>query len=225
MKKFLALLLTIAMVFSVAAFTLAANASVSTKVDNKNVTITIKDGADTINKVVPLEKNVVKTYLLGDNDEYEVKVEFNGNGVKSAIIVVTPPLSPAPPSAGLPNNGGSNGQENFYGASTVTQYNNANFHCNADGNGRVWTTLGKNVTQKLAVPLHFKANTDKPVSNQANKATAWDLVHDNVYICEECGSSSWVTFSNNSGVPDGGNIQMNHPGDDYIIEKEWIMLA
>jgi len=40
-------------------------------------------------------------------------------------------------------------------------------------------------------------------------------------VCPVCGSTQWITFSNNSGVPDGKNIQMQHPGENFTIVKNW----
>jgi len=216
-KKLLAILLTVLMVASLLPMTaLAANVSASVK--GNDVTITV-DGIDNVFKG-DFVKNGAKTFTLEDGSQ--VKVEFNGNGVKNVTVVTMPPASTPPTQDGLPNNGDSDGQKNLFGDLVLDQYNNADFHCNADGNGRVWTTLGKSVTQKLSVPLHFVANTGQPVSEQANAATAWHLVHNNVYICEECGSAEWVTYSNNSGLPDGKNIQMNHPGQYIEILKYWL---
>ena len=221
-KKILIILLVLSMLVGIVVPALAAGGpSVSYTYDSKtgNVVLTVKDGANVLaTTTVKFEKNATKTYSF---DGYQVKVEYNGSGVKSVTLVVVPPPSPTPGDA-LPNNGGSDGQPNQFGGITLSQYNNADFHCNAKGNGRVWTTLGKSVTQKLSVPLHFVANTGQPVSNQANAATAWHLVHDKLYICEECGSAEWVTFSNNSGLPDGKNIQMDHPGKYIEIIKVWL---
>ncbi|MCL2665263.1 MAG: hypothetical protein FWE82_06595, partial [Defluviitaleaceae bacterium] len=223
MKKFLAFMLVFTLLLSLVVPAMAsAKVTATASVKGNDVTIVVtEENGDKITQIIPngFVKSGAATFDVG---VYKVKVEFTGNGVKNVTVVVTPPLSPAPPAAGLPNNGGSSGQDNLFGGVTLKQYNNANFHCNASGNGRVWTTLGKNVTQKLNAPLHFVANTGQPVSNQANKQTAWHLVHEKVYICEECGSAEWVTFSNNSGLPDGGNVQMNHPGEDIEILKVWL---
>ena len=43
------------------------------------------------------------------------------------------------------------------------------------------------------------------------------------WVCENCGSESWVSYSNKSGVPDGKNIQLTHVGATVTIEKEWIL--
>jgi hypothetical protein len=40
-------------------------------------------------------------------------------------------------------------------------------------------------------------------------------------VCPICGSTLWITFSNNSGEPDGKNIQMQHPGENFTILKFW----
>ena len=222
-KKLLAILLVVAMVVALTVPVMAAGVSATASVKGNDVTITVTYGGTKTTEEFKngFVKNGAVTFELDGG--YKVKVEFNGNGVKNVTVVVTPANSPVPgEDSALPNNGDNSGQPNLFGGITLDQYNNADFHCNADGNGRVWTTLGKSVTQKLSVPLHFVANTGQPVSNQANAATAWHLVHDNTYICEECGSAEWVTFSNNSGLPDGKNIQMNHPGQYIEIVKVWI---
>jgi len=233
LKKLVVILLIAILALSFTIPALAAGPTVTARIDGNNanngtlvVTVTDADGVYTASVQKP--GNGSRTLTVG---AYTVNVTFSGN-TPTARIANPPPVipnSPAPPDPGLPNNGGNSGQNNTFNGIVFTQYNNANFHCNGlGGNGRVWTTLGKNVTQKLNAPLHFIANSSmdpRPaVSTQANADTAWHLVHDKVYICEECGSAEWVTFSNNSGLPDGKNIQMNHPGQDYIIEKEWIML-
>ena len=43
-----------------------------------------------------------------------------------------------------------------------------------------------------------------------------------MFICEQCGSQLWVSFSNNSGEPDGKNIQITHPGKPIEIVKVWL---
>ena len=40
--------------------------------------------------------------------------------------------------------------------------------------------------------------------------TLWNLQTDNI-ICKTCGRNDWVTYSNNSGVINGKNIQAHHP--------------
>jgi len=113
------------------------------------------------------------------------------------------------------NNGNGNQKvANEYDEYTNSDYNNAQFHCNTcGGNGRVWLTMGKDLSQKWSKPLKFK---------KIPGTTSWELLDKTTFVCDRCGSTEWVTFSNNSGVPDGKNIQMQHPGGEILIEKEWI---
>jgi len=41
--------------------------------------------------------------------------------------------------------------------------------------------------------------------------TMWNLITGTDIVCETCGRTDWVTYSNNSGVPNGKNIQAHHP--------------
>ena len=76
-----------------------------------------------------------------------------------------------------------------------TTLNNAGFHCGAaGGNGRV----------KPAGYLNGQIVTFERID-----ATTWKMVG-NAYVCPVCGSSDWISFSNQSGYPDGKNIQLNH---------------
>jgi hypothetical protein len=120
------------------------------------------------------------------------------------------------------NNGnGNNKVENVYqeGAELKFDFNNAQFHCNAiSGNGRVWPV----------VPADMKKFDGKLTFTKA-EGTRWNLsaVADKkgasleMVVCPVCGSTSWITFSNNSGEPDGKNIQMQHPGENFTISKVW----
>jgi len=103
--------------------------------------------------------------------------------------------------------------------------NNANFHCNdIEGeNGRVWPDLsaygvtdGKgngngNNKDKMAGKFHV---------TRVGNTTTWTL--DETVVCPdpECKRTDWVTFSNNSGVPNGNNVQFQHP----FSTRRWITL-
>lgn len=93
------------------------------------------------------------------------------------------------------------------------------FHCNTcGGNGRVWPQVGP----------YNKKNDGKIflVLEEIPGTTAWHLIDVKdakgnslgVPTCpgkhEYCGSSDWISFSNNSGVPDGKNIQLHHGNPD-----------
>ena len=102
--------------------------------------------------------------------------------------------------------------------------NNANFHCNdieGGGNGRVWPNLEA-----------FGVTDGKGNGNGNNKnktveqfevvrvdGTKWRLTQP--VICPECGSTDWVTFSNNSGAPNGNNVQFQHTAPT----KRWITVT
>ena len=230
MKKLVVLLLIVTLAIAFAVPALASSTPTATaKLDKTLVNIEVKDGSvtffgtGTYNDKTDKNKTVTYPVVVSPTVTYYVAVEFSGNGVKSARVV-----------APFPNNGGSQGgavANTFYDREageryTNSDYNNANFHCNTlGGNGRVWLTMGKDMSQKWSAPLNFVKVIDEPISNQANRETAWKLMHQKVFICEVCGSDEWVSFSNNSGKPDGKNIQLNHPLVNLIIDKEWIMLA
>jgi len=62
------------------------------------------------------------------------------------------------------------------------------------------------------------------MSANGKKIEGWNVTDPNaeMFICEQCGSQLWVSFSNNSGEPDGKNIQINHPGKNIEIAKVWL---
>jgi len=116
---------------------------------------------------------------------------------------------------------GNDKVENVYGVgdSVKQDFNNAQFHCNAiSGNGRVWPSIPADM-KKFDGQLVFIKST----------GTKWDLsgVRDkagkilDMVVCPNCGSTSWITFSNNSGVPDGKNVQMQHDGSGIQVNKVW----
>jgi len=148
------------------------------------------------------------------------------------------------------NGNGTNGNvSNIFltGRVDYKDYNNANFHCNAiNGNGRVWTTLGKDYTQQMNDILTFERTDLRAPQSVAGKDTTWLLINRatqepvmsangkkiegwivtdpsaEMFICEQCGSQLWISYSNNSGEPDGKNIQITHPGKEIEIIKVWL---
>jgi hypothetical protein len=88
---------------------------------------------------------------------------------------------------------------------------NLGFHCNnSNGNGRVWVP---NYTGSIETFIR-EGNT-----------TTWNLVsvdEDNKvkvaanggfetpFVCPTCGRTDWISFSNNNGVFNGNNIQLQH---------------
>jgi hypothetical protein len=101
-------------------------------------------------------------------------------------------------------------------------FNNAQFHCNCiSGNTRVWPVIPADM-KKFDGSLTFTKGqgTEWYLTGIQNKAGEYlDMVE-----CPVCQSKEWVTFSNNSGAPDGKNVQMQHPGENATIVKDWIKM-
>jgi len=98
------------------------------------------------------------------------------------------------------------------------------FHCN-DIEGRNGRTY---VNQFRGIDLRGRVNdinTNKHwiALERMGTSTAWKPVipagHD--WICVDCGRTDWVTFSNNSGIPNGKNIQLQHLGPS----RRWITVT
>jgi|GEM_PF-3315393 len=105
-------------------------------------------------------------------------------------------------------------------AEVEQSWSKTTFHCNTHGgNPRVWPQVGpynKNNDGKIFLVLEEIKGT-----------TAWYLIDvkdakgNSLGVPEcpgkhaHCGSCEWISFSNNSGAPDGKNIQLHHgkPGD------------
>ncbi len=79
------------------------------------------------------------------------------------------------------------------------------FHCNHDGGNGKTNIVGKDKDFGKKLNITLTRNADDP--------KVWDVVvpEGEEWICANCGSSQWISFSNKSGVPDGKNIQLNHP--------------
>jgi len=118
------------------------------------------------------------------------------------------------------------------GAELQQDFNNAQFHCNAiNGNGRVWPETPTDM-KKFEGQLRFTkaegtlwnlSGVYKPILDPKGKVTGkYESNSSDMVVCPVCGSTEWITFSNNSGVPDGKNVQMQHPGYYITIVKEWI---
>ena len=107
-----------------------------------------------------------------------------------------------------------------------SEFNNAQFHCNdiVGENGRVWT-LDSNKLKPGG--NNSVKNTGELIFNRIGNTTTWELdveTTDGAYICEQCGRNDWITFSNNSGLPDGKNVQVQHNGPSKFwltINKTW----
>ena len=139
-----------------------------------------------------------------------------------------------PTLAGNDKNNGNNGNVGttnvFTGSIDVkVDKNNANFHCDTfGGNGRVWPEEAIDAIGKVT-EHDFKKSPFTFVFSSVEGTTKWLLedVKDSgtsvgLPVCPECGSTLWVSFSNNSGAPDGKNIQLQHPTVDIEIVKVWL---
>ena len=144
---------------------------------------------------------------------------------KTIIVLLTLAMVFALSVPALANNGNGNGNNKAPAVEVMNfefDVNNANFHCNdiEGSNGRVWPGLtafgvvdgkgngGGNNKNKM----EGKFNVDRT----APGSTTWILT--DTVVCPACGSTDWVTFSNNSGVPNGNNVQFQHsaPTKRYI---------
>jgi len=173
----------------------AVAAAVTTSQKGDEITITVTDATGKTEITVKFEKNATKIYMVGI---YAVEVVYNGSKVKSAKIVS---VNEAVNSARV--------------AEVEQSYSKTTFHCNTyGGSPRVWPQVGpysKDNDGKIFLVLEAIPGT-----------TAWRLIDVKdavgnslgVPTCpgkhRYCGSSDWISFSNNSGVPDGKNIQLYH---------------
>jgi len=138
-----------------------------------------------------------------------------------SLVLVVPTLV-------VPTLAAANKVTNNYleGAELKQDFNNAQFHCNAvSGNGRVWPVIPADM-KKFDGQLTFtKAdgtrwnltgvaaqNLDAKGKAIKDSYTALEMV-----VCPKCGSTEWITFSNNSGLPDGKNVQMQHPAPSLTL--------
>ena len=72
----------------------------------------------------------------------------------------------------------------------------------------------------------FGTKTYQISLERVGATTTWNLKTGTDIVCMTCGRTDWVTYSNNSGVINGKNIQANHPELDTIlfIKKSWVDL-
>ena len=94
----------------------------------------------------------------------------------------------------------------------VTWVDGFGFHCNTfGGNGRTDIIVNGITLGGQNVNHHGIGSAQNPVDIQnIIGTTLWNLLRDDI-VCATCGSTAWITFSNNSGVPNGRNIQVHHP--------------
>jgi len=68
---------------------------------------------------------------------------------------------------------------------------------------------------------YFGTKTYPVTLERVGDTTIWELMTNDDIVCKKCGRTDWVTYSNNSGVIDGKNIQVEHPPIGEII-KVWV---
>ena len=97
-------------------------------------------------------------------------------------------------------------------------WNKTTFHCNAfGGNGRVTPAVGPYdsnssvkvflVLQEIPDTTNWRLIAVKDSTDKKYDPPKCNSVHNGII----CNNAEWISFSNNSGAPDGKNIQMNHP--------------
>lgn len=100
------------------------------------------------------------------------------------------------------------GAKNNVPAIGDTTQNNVGFHCNAGkGNGKV--TLSNYNGQIIDL---VKAG----YSDAKNSKAIWEIVSTE-FECPVCKRIDWANFSNNSGIPNGKNIQVNHTANPRYL--------
>jgi len=103
---------------------------------------------------------------------------------------------------------------------TLVWTNGFGFHCNTNGGNPRTAVTGYveiyNGTNNSNLPI---------VLERIESTTAWRLLTDNI-ICNTCGRTDWVTYSNNNGVINGRNIQTRHPDQPPSngYEYEWVQI-
>ena len=95
------------------------------------------------------------------------------------------------------------------------------FHCNdieGGGNGRTYI-VGKDkdfgkFDKKLNIGLIQLKLLDTDPTQKTWLIDGYNYTDSfsGEWVCTTCGRTDWVSFSNKSGIPDGKNIQLQHPG-------------
>jgi len=215
-KKVLVVVLALAMLVAVAVPAMAASTpagpAASAVMDkSNNVTITVKDGAATVSDVFP-DAYVKNGTIVYDVKGYSVEIRYNGSGVNKVSFIG---MTPAPVVQPAPTNDPAPASEKRV-VEVEQSWSKTTFHCNyTSGNGRVWPEIGpynKNHDGKIILVLQeIPGTTEWYLTDVLDAATR---VSYGVPVCpgkhEYCGCDDWITFSNNSGVPDGNNIQLQH---------------
>jgi len=97
------------------------------------------------------------------------------------------------------------------------------FHCNdiEGSNGRTYVPAFQQIAKNGKLE-NINTNKTKVELARTDDPTVWDVVNGaGDWACVECGRTDWITYSNKSGVPDGKNIQLQHP----YSSREWITVT
>ena len=154
---------------------------------------------------------------------YVVSVTVKGNAIDKKALVgpVSPPAAPPPADvpAGSPSPTPSNTQI-VTGTDTRFWRDGFGFHCNAtNGNGRTNVTINGKVYKSNDQNDNGKDSAMHSNLVRVGTTTLWNLLKDDI-VCATCGSTEWVTYSNNSGVINGKNPQVHHRAYAEIV-KTW----
>jgi hypothetical protein len=237
-RRILALVLTFAMLFALAAPVMASGENGGPEVsawligngNNAALEITV-NGVTASN--LPWSNNNSRTYEVNG---YNVTVFVRGGtAVVQLVVAAAMPEEYAPvvldeieeipePNSPTPSN-----NQTAVDPETRFWRDGFGFHCNTfGGNGRTAVTINGQL---------FRANNQNdngrnPLMHswldRVGMTTTWTLRTLTDIVCETCGSMEWITYSNNSGVINGRNIQANHPPAvatlpaAVIVSKVWL---
>jgi len=110
------------------------------------------------------------------------------------------------------------------------------FHCGTSGgNGRVWPyqyprESEKKPREEFQLILERMDEKVWRLRNDENLAAFIQAYYGEsgktddgatTVICPVCGYDVWVSYSNQSGVPDGVNVQLTHMAPELLIKKYW----
>ena len=188
----------------------------------KTVTVTVNGVTEKVtnvnnNSTVTVEVNGWKITLDAKNDVATIKSKEQ---LTPAEILADDVI------ATVLSNDGIDGLKTFRMEQT---WNKTTYHCGYDQGGpRVVPTIYTGLPELDVTKL--KNNTKIWLNLvEVPGTTKWELVsveiNGAIYtdpVCPICGSTEWVSFSNNSGVPDGKNMQLCHKAHPTItIVKNW----
>lgn len=222
-KKLLSLALVLAMIFALAIPAFAADTPVITATYNKGaktVTITVDDKTQSFTGVT---NNTTETYTVNG---WEVNVTAKNdvatiNSKKAVVTAAAEDVTAAGVKQAESTNTTSSNSQIVVNAETRIWQDGFGFHCNdPKGNGATSVKFEGKTYEKGVQKDVFGTKSNPITLVRVGTTTTWDLVPRNDIVCATCGRTDWVTYSNNSGVINGKNIQANH-GSLIVINKVW----